>query len=86
MSNKLKEIPESHKEKAFYHLCIDGRTTIRDFLKEDFIDEMVLTTIPILLGGGSSLFTELPNELNFELIGTKNYLNQITQNHYKRKK
>jgi dihydrofolate reductase len=104
LSNKLKEIPESHKEKAFlvigklteildqihekgfYRLYVDGGATIRSFLKEDLIDEMVLTTIPILLGGGSSLFLELPNELKFELIGTKTYLNQITQNHYKRKK
>lgn len=104
LSNKLKEIPETHKDKAFLfkgnlkeildqihgkgynRLYIDGGTTIRSFLEEDLIDEMVLTTIPILLGGGSSLFAELPNEQKFELIGTKTYLNQITQNHYKRKK
>lgn len=102
LSNKLKEIPESHKgkaflvkgtlteilnqihEKGFNRLYVDGGTTIRNFLKEDLIDEMVLTTIPILLGGGSSLFQELPNVLNFDLIGTKTYLNQITQSHYKR--
>ncbi|BDW93297.1 diacylglycerol kinase [Flagellimonas marinaquae] len=104
LSNKLKEIPEPHKDKAFLvngtlteileqihrkgygRLYIDGGTTIRNFLKEDLIDEMVLTTIPILLGGGSSLFGDLPNELNFELIGTKTFLNQISQRHYKRKK
>ena len=104
LSNKLKEIPESHKGKAFLikgtiteildqihdkgfnRLYIDGGTTIRNFLKADLIDEMVLTTIPILIGGGFSLFSELPNQLNFELIGTKTHLNQVTQNHYKRKK
>lgn len=104
LSTTLKEIPESHKDKAFLvkgtlteildqihekglnRLYIDGGTTIRNFLKEDLIDDMVLTIIPILLGGGSSLFSELPNELKFELIGTKTYLHQITQNHYKRKK
>jgi dihydrofolate reductase len=104
LSNKLKEIPDSHKDKAFLvngtlteileqihgkgygRLYIDGGTTIRNFLKEDLIDETVLTTIPILLGGGSSLFGDLPSELNFELIGTKTFLNQISQRHYKRKK
>mgnify|MGYP005995387151 CR=1 FL=1 len=104
LSNKLKEMPESHKDKAFLvkgtlteilekihgrgyeRLYIDGGTTIRNFLKEDLIDEMVLTTIPILLGGGSSLFTELPNEQKYELIQTKTYLNQIIQNRYKRKR
>ena len=104
LSNKLKEIPESHKDKAFLvngtlteilekihqkgyqRLYIDGGTTIRNFLKENLIDEMVITTIPILLGGGSSLFTELPNEQKYELIESKTYLNQIIQNHFKRKK
>lgn len=103
LSNRLKEIPESHKDKAFLvkgtltevlkqihrkgfgKLYIDGGTTISNFLKEDLIDEMVLTTIPILLGGGSRLFGELPNELKFELTGTKTFLNQISQSHYKRK-
>ncbi len=82
----LTEILNQIHEKGLYRLYIDGGTTIRNFLKEDLIDEMVITTIPILLGGGSSLFAELPNELKFELIGAQTYLNQITQNHYKRKK
>ena len=104
LSNKLKEIPESHKgkailvkgtlteileqiyEKGLNKLYIDGGTTIRNFLKEDLIDEMVLTVIPILLGGGSPLFSELPKELKFELIKTKTCLNQVTQNYYKRKR
>jgi dihydrofolate reductase len=104
LSNKLNEIPETHKDKAFLvkgslpeilaeihgkgyeSLYIDGGTTIRSFLKEDLIDEMVLTTIPILLGGGASLFGTLPESLNFELVGSKTYLNQITQRHYGRKR
>ncbi|MEH6745288.1 MAG: dihydrofolate reductase family protein [Maribacter arcticus] len=86
VKGKLTEILVEIHEKGFNRLYVDGGTTIRNFLKEDLIDEMVITTIPVLLGGGSSLFAELPNELKFELIGTKTYLNQITQNHYKRKK
>lgn len=104
LSNKLEEIPASHKDKAslvkgtlteileeihskgYQRLYIDGGTTIRSFLKEDLIDEMVITRIPILLGGGTPLFTELPSELKFELMDSKTFLNQITQSHYKRKK
>ncbi|MFT4851216.1 MAG: dihydrofolate reductase [Sediminicola sp.] len=89
LSTTLKEIPESHKDKAFLvkgefteifeqihekgfnRLYVNGGTTIRNFLKEYLINEMVITTIPVLLGGVSSLFKELPNELKFEFIGTK---------------
>lgn len=81
----LAEILSQIHEKGYHQLYIDGGTTIRNFLKEDLIDEMILTTIPILLGGGASLFTELPQKLTFDLIETKTYMNQITQHHYKRK-
>jgi dihydrofolate reductase len=82
----LTEIMEQINKKGYNRLYIDGGTTIRNFLKADLIDEMIITTIPILLGGGSALFSKLPNKLKFELITTKTYLNQITQSHYKRKK
>ncbi len=82
----MKEILEQIHEKGFNQLYIDGGNTIRNFLKEDLIDEITLTTIPVLLGGGTPLFTELPNELKFEPIATQTYLNQIAQNHYRRKK
>lgn len=69
----LTEILEQIYEKGYHRLYIDGGTTIRNFLKEDLIDEMLITTIPILLGGGSPLFLELPKELKFELIKTKTF-------------
>ncbi len=82
----LTEILSQIHEQGHFNLYIDGGTTIRNFLKEDLIDEMILTTIPIVLGGGSPLFTELPNQLQFELTQTKTFLHQIAQNHYNRKR
>lgn len=80
------EVLNQIHEKGFQHLYIDGGKTIQNFLKEDVIDEMILTTIPVLLGGGSPLFSELQKSLSFELLESKTYLNQITQSHYKRKR
>lgn len=80
----LPEILNQIYEKGYERLYIDGGTTIRNFLKADLIDEMILTTIPILLGGGASLFADLPTTMNFELVGSEIFLNQIVQSHYKR--
>ena len=82
----LKEILEKIHEKGYYRLYIDGGTTIQSFLKEDLIHEMTITIIPILLGGGSPLFSALPNKLEFECTDSKIYLDKVVQNHYKRKK
>ena len=72
--------------KGFFNLYIDGGRTIQSFLKEDLIDELRITTIPILLGGGFPLFGTLPTTLAFEHIETFVFLNQIVQNHYRRKR
>jgi len=80
----LTEVLEQIHQKGYHRLYIDGGATIQGFLKEDLIDEMVITTIPILLGGGSPLFSELPKELEFECTRSVVYLNKIVQNHFRR--
>lgn len=72
--------------KGFFKLYIDGGKTIQDFLKADLIDELRITTIPILLGGGFPLFGELQQPLMFEHIESKLFLNQLVQDCYKRKR
>jgi len=82
----LTEILEQIHTKGYYRLYIDGGTTIQGFLKEDLIDELIITSIPILLGGGSPLFSELPKEMEFEFVKSKVFLKELTQSHFKRKR
>ncbi|MFD0965104.1 dihydrofolate reductase family protein [Pseudofulvibacter geojedonensis] len=86
LNGKLNEILKSIHEKGYHNLYIDGGRTIQNFLKEDLIDELIITTIPILLGGGFPLFGELDNPLEFEHIESKVFLNQLVQDKYRRKK
>jgi dihydrofolate reductase len=80
----LTEILEQIHQKGCYKLYIDGGATIQSFLKEDLIDDMVITVIPVLLGGGSPLFSELSKELEFECTKSQLFLNKIVQNHFSR--
>lgn len=73
-------------EKGYFRLYIDGGQTIQRFLKEDLIDELIITNFPILLGNGYPLFGEHSNELFFELHDSKVYAGQLVQRHYKRSK
>ena len=79
------EILQQIHKKGYFKLYIDGGKTIQDFLKEDLIDELRITTIPILLGGGFSLFGDLPKPMELEHIESKVFLNQIVQDCYRRK-
>lgn len=82
----LKDILVNIHRKECYRLYIDGGKTIQRFLKEDLIDEMIITVIPYLLGGGIPLFADLPGKLEFECIESKIYPGKVVQNHYVRKK
>lgn len=82
----MTEILEQIHKKGCHRLYIDGGNTISGFLKDDLIDEMIITVFPILLGGGAPLFSELPNALEFELVASKVYFKQLVQHHYRRKR
>ena len=82
----LNEILSQIHSNQHYRLYIDGGTTIQSFLNEDRIDEMIITTIPILLGRGIPLFSHMRKRLEFECVSSRLYLDCIVQNHFVRKR
>lgn len=86
VSGTLADVLEHIHSQGYPRLYIDGGSTIQSFLKEDLIDEMIITTFPIVLGGGPSLFSEFPKELPFELVKSKVFFNQLVQNHFIRRR
>lgn len=85
LKGNLTEVLDQVHKKGYSRLYIDGGNTIQRFLQEDLIDEMIITVFPVLLGGGPSLFSELPNALEFELAESSIHANQLVMLHYKRK-
>lgn len=85
MTGLPNEICDVLQESGYNNLYIDGGNTIQRFLADDLIDEMIITTIPVVLGGGFSLFGELPKMLEFSRIKTEVYLDQVVQTRYVRK-
>ena len=86
LNGTLSKILDQIHERGFTQLYIDGGVTVQNFLKEDLIDEIIITTIPILLGGGTPLFGELPKEMEFEHMDSVLYLDAVVQNTYRRKR
>lgn len=86
VKGSLKDVLKEIHGKGFHNLYIDGGKTIQSFLKEDLIDEMIITLIPYLLGGGIPLFGDLPEIMKFECTDTKIFLNSVVQNRFVRKR
>ena len=58
-------------EQGWKDIWIDGGATIRAFLREKLVTEMILTTIPIALGTGLSLFGGIDDEVRFEIVASE---------------
>ena len=86
VNGTLEEVLEQIHSQGHHSLYIDGGKTIQGFLKEDLIDELIITVLPVLLGGGFPLFGSMKDKLEFELIESKVHLGQLVQLHYKRKR
>ena len=64
-------------------IYLDGGVTIQRFLREGLVNEMTITTIPILIGEGLPLFGALDGDINLELIKSRSFKNGFVQNQYK---
>jgi len=86
LSMKPAELLNYLSGKGFSNLYIDGGKVIQSFLKEDLIDELIITRVPELIGTGIPLFGYLENDLQFEHIRTNIYSDGLVKSHYKRKR
>lgn len=67
------------------HLYIDGGNVIQSFLQSNLIDEMIITTIPCLLGSGISLFGALSHTQFFSCVAIQKFSNGLAQCRYVRR-
>lgn len=83
MSGAPDSIVKQLAAEGFFHLYVDGGNTIQQFLKAGFIQEMTITTIPILLGDGIPLFGFLSESLKLELLKSESFSNGFVLNRYR---
>lgn len=76
--NKLK----SENGKNIY--CDGGAEVINELLKNDLIDELIISVIPILLGNGTRLFKDGRPEQTLEFITAETFDTGLVQLHYRR--
>ncbi|MBK5201125.1 MAG: dihydrofolate reductase [Spirochaetaceae bacterium] len=71
---------------GFKNVWIDGGEIIQQAIEKELVDQLTITTIPIILGSGVPLFVEIETEQVFELIDSKVLINQMVSTTYKKVK
>ncbi len=70
--------------RGFRNLYVDGGKTIRSFLEADLIDEMIVTWVSKVIGGGFTLFGAIGVERVFEIRKAEILNDFFVQCHYVR--
>ena len=81
----LSQLLRSLKSQAGKNIYCDGGAEIaNELMKNNLVDEFIISVIQILLGDGIKLFKDGRRELKLELLSTKQFDKGLIQLHYKR--
>lgn len=80
----LKEIVKKLNKQGYKNLYIDGGKTIQSFLKKNMIDELTISTLPIVLGEGIPLFVSREGIIEFQHCSTVVFDGGLVKSHYKK--
>ena len=81
-SGSLKELVAKLKQEGYKRAYVDGGKTIQSFINEGFISDLVITTIPVLLGEGLPLFGKTPSDIKLKHVETIAYANGFVKSTY----
>jgi dihydrofolate reductase len=61
---------------------VDGGQLVQSFLREGLIADMVVTTVPVLIGAGRPLFGALPQDVDLALASSRSFPSGLVQSTY----
>lgn len=84
IGGNLEDAIQKLEELGMENIYVDGGQVIQSFFKADLIDELILTTVPVLLGKGIRLFEDTGEIKKFKLLKTEIFNDCLVKNHYVR--
>jgi dihydrofolate reductase len=84
-SGDLKELVVNLKKEEGKNIFVDGGAeVVNELMKQNLIDEYVLSIIPVFLGDGILLFKNGRPQTKMELVNSKQFEKGLVQLHYRK--
>ncbi|VVD64462.1 deaminase [Pandoraea sputorum] len=64
-------------------IYVDGGKVVQSFLREGLIADIVVTTVPVLIGAGKPLFGALSDDVDLQLIDSQRFASGLVQSTYR---
>jgi dihydrofolate reductase len=78
-----KDVIEQLDEQKVRRVYVDGGRLVQSFLRDGLVADMVITTVPVLLGAGRPLFGALPQDIDLKLVSSRSFPSGLVQSHYR---
>lgn len=75
----MRELGEQGVRRAY----VDGGQLVQSFLREGLISDMVITTVPVLIGAGRPLFGALQEDRDLTLLKSRSFPSGLVQSSYR---
>ena len=62
---------------------VDGGQVVQSFLREGLVTDLVISTMPVLLGSGRPLFGSLVQDVDLQLVDSRSFPSGLVQSTYR---
>lgn len=78
-----KQALEELERQGVRRIYLDGGRLVQSFLREGLVADMVLTTVPVLIGSGRALFGALARDIDLQLVSSRSFPSGLVQSTYR---
>jgi len=83
VSGEVADVVEELERRGVGTLYVDGGHVVQTFLRSGLADELTITTVPVLIGDGISLYGPLDHDVFLTHVGTTSWPSGFVQSRYR---
>lgn len=77
-----KDTMEELARRGVHRVYVDGGRLVQSFLRDGLIADLVITSVPVLIGSGRPLFGGLPQDVDLKLVSSRSFPSGLVQSSY----
>ncbi|ROM94597.1 dihydrofolate reductase family protein [Pseudomonas brassicacearum] len=77
------DVMEEMARQGVRRVYVDGGKLVQSFLREGLVADMVITTVPVLIGSGRPLFGALQQDIDLKLVSSRCFPSGLVQSTYR---
>lgn len=78
-----REVMAELEGQGMHRVYVDGGQLVQSFLRDGLVADMVITTVPVLIGSGRPLFGGLAQDVDLKLVSSRCFPSGLVQSTYR---